>query len=145
MCKVCKTSSVAGAIFKSCPCGCGGMIPVDSVVTAQKVAKVNPRRNAEREEAFVEMGAYLAEAKKSDTLELEFKRYRKVLTIARVCKCTYIPELGAYGVGNPKYGIATCSKDDKFNRVIGEYLALKYALKESIPESVAKVIHGVKA
>ena len=95
-----------------------------------------------RHAAFVEMGRFISECKKCRLLDIEIKHYRRRITVARIAFLYGPFDDGIYGVTTVRYGISTLNPDDEYNRVVGEYLALKKAFNEKIHPAVYNFVHG---
>ena len=105
------------------------------------------KRNREMEAAFEKMAAYVAENVNSDVLDVEFCVDEKARVV--VCRVEYPAaecddcNCGCVELGDVKYGISRCAEGDRWNPLLGQYLALKRAKGTKIPESIMTAIGHV--
>jgi hypothetical protein len=114
-------------------------IPMGDYLELSRIAKLAGEK---RHAAFMEMGRFISECKKDRLMDIEIKHYRRRITVARVAFLDGPFDDGIYGVTTVRYGLATLNPDDTYNRVVGEYLALKKAFKEKIHPAVYSFVHG---
>lgn len=116
------------------------------VAEATPVVATKSKRNPAYEKAMQEVIKYVNEAENSEDEDLEYyvDHCAKVVVCRR--EFTYsIPvakgEPDSFG-GTITYGLSKCCPNDRFNVVLGKYLALKRARNRPIAKTVRAVIFG---
>ena len=132
-------------------------VPVEAAVKSPEVLEIErdiaryAKRNIEMEIAYAKMAEYVAENEDSEDVDVEFCIDQKAQVV--VARVEYLPDidedtppsevLRLLSRETVKYGLARCAAGDRWNPLLGKYLALKRAKGTKIPASILAAIGHV--
>lgn len=118
------------------------------VAEATSVVATKPKRNPEYEKAMQEVIKYVnnAELSEDENFEYYVDHSAKIVFCRRSAHYLYpanpkegSPLVEGYDI---TYGLSKCCPNDRFNVVLGKYLALKRARNRPIPKTIRSIIFG---
>ena len=100
------------------------------------------KRNPDYEKAMTEVAKYVnGSFEDNDGVEFCVDHRAKVVVCRRI-GTIHSDDPAIDGAKAPMYGISKCCPSDRFNPLLGKYIALKRARNRPIPDSIRKVVFG---